>query len=112
MTLSELNDYLKLVKYKNWYFSVRPFSKGGNYFLQLYFDDEQGEAWKGRKWLISPHATKSEVIQTAFKAVLTAEEHEIREKFKYKGQAIFGPHFNVDRLVDLCETVGCLEPRP
>ena len=45
--------------------------------------------------------TKSEIVQTAFLAVLTAAEHEIRETFKYHDAAIFGPHFNVDRLVTL-----------
>ena len=41
------------------------------------------------------------MIQTAFKAVLTAEEHETREAFRYKGQAIFAPHYNVEALVAL-----------
>ncbi len=53
----------------------------------------------GRKWMLSPHMTKSEVVQTAFKAVMTAIEHETREKFRYRSTAIFGPHFNVDDLV-------------
>ncbi len=35
--------------------------------------------WSGRKWFLSPHMTKSEVVATAFKAVLTALEHEARE---------------------------------
>lgn len=58
-------------------------------------------AWGGRKWRLSEHMTKSEIVQTAFLAVLTAAEHEVRETFKYQGAAIFGPHFNVDRLVTL-----------
>jgi hypothetical protein len=37
-------------------------------------------------------------VQTALKAVLTAEEHEAREQFFYRGGAVFGPHINVDRL--------------
>lgn len=57
--------------------------------------------WKGRKWPLSKHMTKSEVVQTAFLAVQTATEHEVREQFKFKGAAIFGPHFSVDRLVTL-----------
>lgn len=59
--------------------------------------------WSGRKWLLSRHMTKSEIVTTAFKAVLTAVEHETREKFTYKGSAIFGPHFDVERLIGLCE---------
>lgn len=51
-----------------------------------------------RKWLISPHMTKSEIVQTAFKCILTSMEHRTREWFTYRGKAIFGPHFNVDAL--------------
>lgn len=54
------------------------------------------KTWKSRKWLLSYHMTKSELVQTALKAVLTAVEHEAREQFKYLGQAVFGPHFDVE----------------
>ena len=57
-----------------------------------------------RKWLLSPHMTESEMIQTAFKCVLTSMEHRTREHFKYKNARIFGPHFNVNDLVRLCHT--------
>ena len=30
-----------------------------------------------------------------------AVEHEAREQFKYKGAAVFGPHFDIERLVTL-----------
>lgn len=56
--------------------------------------------WRGRKWYLSPHMTDSEIVSTAFKAFLTAEEHECRERFRYKGQRIFGPHMDVDTLAD------------
>lgn len=42
--------------------------------------------------------TRSEVVQTALKAVLAAVEHEAREFFTYNGRAIFGPHYDVDAL--------------
>lgn len=58
---------------------------------------------KTRKWLLSQHMTESELIQTALKCVLTAIEHEAREQFKYKGRAIFGPHFDVKALIELCD---------
>lgn len=66
----------------------------------------------GRKWMLSPHMTKSEVIQTAFKAVMTAMEHEVREKFRYKGKPVFGPHFNVDTLYDACGQESSFDVRP
>lgn len=55
-----------------------------------------------RRWYVSKDATKSEVVQTAFKCVLTSIEHEARESFKYRGKAIFGPHFDVDALHRIC----------
>lgn len=60
--------------------------------------------WHGRKWLLSPHMTTSEIVSTAFKAYLTAEEHECRERFTYKGTRVFGPHFDVDSIVEALES--------
>lgn len=56
---------------------------------------------KTRKWYISQFAVPSEVVQTLFKCVITSMEHRTREHFKYKGERIFGPHFNVESLVDI-----------
>lgn len=54
-----------------------------------------------RKWLISPDATDSQIVQTAFKCVLTSAEHRCREAFKYKGVRVYGPHYDVEDLVEL-----------
>lgn len=62
------------------------------------------EVQHGRKWKLSPHMTRSELIQTAFMACLAAEEHEVREDFRYRGEAIFGPHFDVDDLHGLASS--------
>jgi hypothetical protein len=67
------------------------------------------ETQHGRKWILSKHMTKSEVVTTAFKAVMTAEEHEIREKFRYGGRMIFGPHFNVDALHEVAHKIEVRE---
>jgi len=58
----------------------------------------QPAAQHGRKWRLSPHMTRSEIVLTALKAVLTAVEHEARERFTYRGLPIFGPHVDVDAL--------------
>lgn len=55
--------------------------------------------WKGRKWYLSASCTGSEVVQTAFKAVLTALEHEARESFHYKGVPVCDPHLDLENLV-------------
>ena len=82
---------------------------GGRPVLQVESDGQcarTGEplTWRGRKWFLSFHMTRSEVVQTAFKAVLTALEHEARESFLYRDQPIFGPHFDVEKLVALCDS--------
>ena len=56
-----------------------------------------------RKWQLSVNMTPSELVQTALKCVLTSLEHEARERFRYRGEAIFGPHFDVEQLVALCK---------
>lgn len=55
-----------------------------------------------RKWYVSREATKSEIVQTAFKCCITSAEHRCREDFKYRGRRIFGPHFDVDALHRVC----------
>lgn len=97
MTPQERLDILANVKYKDWRFVVGREVHGAPY-LQLQWTGENGFPCTSRKWLLSDHMTKSELVQTAFKAVLTAEEHEVREMFLYKEAAIFGPHFDVDDM--------------
>jgi hypothetical protein len=55
--------------------------------------------WSGRWWRLSPHMTPTEIVLTAFKAVLTALEHEAREQFTYKGVAVLDSHIDVEELV-------------
>lgn len=71
----------------------------------------QTKEWNGRKWQLSTHMTSSEVVQTAFKAVLTAMEHETRENFKYRDVSIFDPHYDVEKLVELRRDPASLSER-
>jgi hypothetical protein len=99
------------VKFGDWRFYVG--SMGLTYYLQVHF--EVADNWsmdlglplstrpepitfKGRKWMLSRWMTRSEVVQTALMAVLAAVEHEAREQFLYRGDAIFGPHHHVEAL--------------
>lgn len=58
----------------------------------------------GRKYYISSHAIKEEVIGTAWTAVQAFVQHEIRETFSYKGVNVFGPHLNYDKLAEFVKT--------
>lgn len=85
------------------YSLTRDHIEGDHYFLQVEFDayngwDQTTTRQKGRKWLLSEHMTRNEVVQTCFLAVMTAAEHEVRENFRYKGRAIFGPHWDPNVL--------------
>lgn len=100
-----VGEVLAQVHYRNWEFHValddtRP-------WLQVRFEDQctatgAQSVQHGRKWMLSVHMSKSEIVQTALKAVLTAVEHEAREAFTYRGKRIFGPHFDVEELAKLC----------
>lgn len=61
---------------------------------------QRQKTWQyGRWWYVSCFATDGEVVQTLLLAWKTFQEHELREQFKYNGEAIFHPHQPVDKLV-------------
>lgn len=95
MDYTEMIQVVDEIEYKNWVFDLT--MDGPRPVLQVQFLDGIAPQ-KGRKWFLSPHMTKGELIQTCFKAVITAEEHEIREKFFYRERAVFGPHIDIDVL--------------
>lgn len=107
MNKQEIQEILKDVQYKGWNLIVG--ESGQTIYLQFQWDhpcrfSNTVTRQHSRKWQLSQHMTKSELVQTAFKAALTAEEHECREAFSFKGAAIFGPHLSVDILVHLAQT--------
>jgi len=107
MTFYEINQTLKQISYPEYQFEM--ITKGDwVWFLRASYlekDIHTGKltVQKTRKWYISPYATKSEVVQTALKCILTSMEHRVREHFSYRGERIFGPHFSCDELADFCK---------
>jgi hypothetical protein len=91
--------------------------KNGVPFLRVYCDDGvcnitgEPKTWAGRKWLLSEYMTAGEIVQTAFKALMTAIEHEAREQFLYKGVAVLDPHYDIEKLVELRSRPDALEER-
>lgn len=67
--------------------------------------------WNGRKWRLSQHMTDGEVVQTCFMAAKSAQEHELRERFTFQGAAVFGPHFDIYRLVELASDPTAIKER-
>lgn len=66
----------------------------------------------GRKWRVSAYACRSEVVQTAFAALLAWWEHEVREAFLWKGRSIYGPHSNLEALWGAADEHEYREQRP
>jgi hypothetical protein len=66
-------------------------------------EDGKPSVWRGRKWYLSSYMTRSEIVTTCLKAVLTYVEHEVRENFRYRDKQIFGPHIDVDALAEVCD---------
>ncbi len=107
-TKNSIIEILKNVKYKDWT-PVIGQDQDRLYFRWMWKAPDATcrqphKVLGGRKWFLSPYMTKSEVINTAFMAALAAEEHECREFFKYNGQPIYGPHWDVDKLAGLMAT--------
>ncbi len=105
MTVDNFKQIIAAIDFREYMFVV--LAAGGNCYLQgQYFEADvvtgKDELQKTRKWLLSEHMTKSEVVQTAFKCALTSMEHRTREHFLYKGHRIFSPHYDVDALLELC----------
>lgn len=70
------------------------------FYLQVKCSASADGPWSGRKWALSPHMVTSEVVRTAYFAIMQAEHHEIDEKFTYKGAAVYNPHMDLDALAD------------
>lgn len=106
MDVEKMNEIVSNIVYKDW--RIRIGENNGYYFLQVLFDAPDNYTGditeqRCRKWQLSQFMTKSELIRTAYKAVLTATEHEVGEHFRYKGELIYCPHVDVEALVEIAK---------
>lgn len=109
MSYEKMCDWMQDVRYPGYSFRIE--RHGGVYgtmYLQAVFVEPdivsgKPETQSTRKWKLSEHMTKSEFIQTMFKLCVTSAEHRCREHFRYKGSAVYSPHFDVDALESLCK---------
>lgn len=115
-TGSEIQDMLNTeVQYRDWKFVVQQedISRGGSWDIDLHLrvewnaaDNVTGkiEKQQSRWWRISKHSRKNELINAAFACVKMAEEHEMRENFKYmfegKWTMPYNTHTDVDWLAE------------
>lgn len=76
------------------------------YLIQIEYDEPDVDTGdmavqQGRRWFVGCDVSKSEVVQTMLKAALASAEHRTREWFLVDGVRAYGPHQDVDDLVDL-----------
>lgn len=112
MTIEAAREIVRDLSFPGYEFIVvRLGDADGHFYLQARFQaadanaPEHIEQQTTRKWLLSVHMTRSELVQTALKCVLTSVEHEAREQFTYRGRRVFGPHFSVDALAQAADDV-------
>ncbi len=100
MTIDGMREIIADIAFPEYEFRVGQSHHGFTY-LHAEYDEKDTvtgivERQYTRRWLLSPEMTKSEIVQTAFKCVLTSMEHKTREWFTYQDAAILQPHHDVD----------------
>ena len=106
MNVEQVQDVINQCHYPEYSFSAILDSRGGMYLQGAYGEQDvitgKYETQFTRRWFLNPEMVKSEIVQTVFKCVMTSMEHRVREWFRYRDRAIFGPHFDVDSLHAIC----------
>lgn len=111
------NSYIeKLVsqcKYKDWDIVVR--YDDNRPYIQIQFDAPDSftgvvERQYCRKWMLSRYMTDSEIVRTVYKAIEAAVLHEMQEDFRFKGEPVFRPHYDIYELEKLSKT-GAVDRR-
>lgn len=115
MTVDEMIAIVAECTFPDYQFNVWEDSRGAVYLQGSYQEPDtitnKWEVQKTRRWLLSPHMTKSEIVGTCFKCLMTSQEHKAREWFKWRGKAIYQPHHDVDDLWRVCDRVDTRESR-
>jgi hypothetical protein len=108
--LERVNNIVSSIQYRDW--SLRAerdnSNQDGRIFLQWVYTDKcvltgENKEWHCRKWYLSPYMLESEIVKTAFAGALAAEEHEVRERFRYKDIRLFNPHVSLEALMDMAK---------
>ncbi len=106
MTFQDFKYIVSQISFRDWEF--RTMEKGDGYLLQVRFmspdstsDNPTPVLQSCRKWYVSTHASKAEVVRTAWKAIEAAVIHEAQEQFQYRGTAIYNPHLDPDSVTEV-----------
>lgn len=115
LSIEKIKELVSQCTFEDWNLEVK--MDGDRPYLQIHVlngkDADTGDRleWTGRKWLLSYHMVPNEIVITAFKAVMAAMEHEVRELFRYRGVPIFNPHLDPDLMVELMKSRNLIQER-
>ena len=112
MSFEQLNSILNKIKYKDWKLIAQNYTDC--YVIKWVFLDKDVTnpydhnlyEQHCRKWFISKHSTESEVIRSAYLAVIQAEMHEAAEQFQFNDVRLFDPHTNYTDLANYMSTAN------
>jgi len=108
MKVKKMREVLEMCVFPGYELEINVSTTTGAIYLQAHYDDfdtttNAVERQHTRRWSLSPEMTRSEIVGTAFKCIITSMEHKTREWFTYRGRAIYQPHHDVDVLHSVCE---------
>lgn len=98
-TFDELSVIANEIAYKDWTLRIKYVDQHTSIIQWLFVEDDKVQ--QCRQWTVDHTQPKSDVIRTALAAAIMAEEHEVREQFKYKGKKVFNPHLSVEKMVEI-----------
>ena len=107
MTPGEMRKVLELCQYPGYTYHLSEVMYESPYLVCTY-DEPNGVTGKTeqrvtRRWMLTPEITPSELVETAFRCVLTAMEQRVREMFAYRGRPVMDWNHDVEMLVGVCD---------
>lgn len=114
MTFNEMAEIVGAISYRpGW--SINIFD-GDRPYVQIHVSTEseaslspfngKREAWRSGKVFLSEHMCRQEIVGAVFGAIRSAEEHEMKEWFTYRGARIYNPHLDPDTLAEIARKKG------
>lgn len=106
--LYRVTDIVADIHYRPEYWYRVELDEHGRVYVQLEHNrlDARTAKW-GRgtssRYYVSDEARTSQIVRACLGLAIGYEEHEVREFFRYRGAQVFGPHIDVDALVEVAE---------
>lgn len=111
MTYDEMTEIVQNISYRPGWTILIGKDLSDRPFVQISVSEESEaslspftgarEPWKSGKHYLSPHMCRQEVVGAVFGAIKAAEDHEMKEWFRYKNASIYNPHLDPDALAEL-----------